>query len=54
VSIEAARREYGVVITGAGAGADLSVDDAATRRLRATQSQSELPGPSRPQERPSP
>jgi N-methylhydantoinase B len=52
VSIEAARREYGVVITGAGA--DLSVDESATRRLRTTQSQSELPGPSRPQERPSP
>jgi len=33
VSIEAARREYGVVI--AGTGADLSVDDAATRHLRA-------------------
>jgi hypothetical protein len=32
VSIGAARREYGVVITGTGA--DLSVDDAATARLR--------------------
>ncbi|MGH7301922.1 MAG: hydantoinase B/oxoprolinase family protein, partial [Candidatus Rokuibacteriota bacterium] len=33
VSIEAARREYGVVIMGAAA--DLSVDEAATRHLRA-------------------
>jgi hypothetical protein len=32
VSIEAARREYGVVITGTGAA--LSVDADATRRLR--------------------
>ncbi|PYO02610.1 MAG: 5-oxoprolinase [Candidatus Rokuibacteriota bacterium] len=34
VSIEAARRDYGVVITGTGM--DLHVDDAATHRLRAT------------------
>jgi hypothetical protein len=33
VSIDAARRDYGVVITGTGA--DLSVDEAATRILRA-------------------
>ena len=32
VSVEAARREYGVAI--AGSGADLMVDDAATRALR--------------------
>ena len=34
VSIDAARREYGVVI--AGEGFDLRVDDAATRELRAS------------------
>jgi ribose 5-phosphate isomerase RpiB len=33
VSVEAARRDYGVVITGTGA--DLSIDEAATRSLRA-------------------
>jgi N-methylhydantoinase B len=34
VSIDAARREYGVVVTGEGV--DLRVDDAATRELRAS------------------
>jgi ribose 5-phosphate isomerase RpiB len=34
VSVEAARRDYGVVITGTGA--DLSIDAAATRSLRAS------------------
>ena len=36
VSVEAARRDYGVVI--AGTGADLSIDEAATRRTRASRS----------------
>ncbi|MEK7700527.1 MAG: hydantoinase B/oxoprolinase family protein [candidate division NC10 bacterium] len=36
VSVEAARSEYGVVITGAGA--DLGIDDAATRALRSAMS----------------
>ncbi len=44
VSIEAARREYGVVI--AGTGADLSVDDGATRRPRSrSKPTSERPSP---------
>ncbi|HKC98037.1 MAG TPA: hypothetical protein VKG20_08380, partial [Methylomirabilota bacterium] len=38
VSIEAARRDYGVIITGTGA--DLSIDQNATHRLRAERSRS--------------
>jgi N-methylhydantoinase B len=46
VSIESARREYGVVI--AGTGADLSVDEAATRRLRAAERSRSKPASERP------
>jgi N-methylhydantoinase B len=57
VSIDAARREYGVVI--AGTGADLSVDDGATRRLRAAERSQRAPASGDPRseptsERPSP
>lgn len=51
VSIDAARREYGVVITGEGG--DLSVDDDATRALRRSirQCASDAPAPRHPADR---